>query len=169
MKEIIYNNDNLKFSDITSRNVRVKVLLINNGKLLIGNEYGCFMFIGGHQENEEELFDTLRREVEEETGIKLDNEVINEPFLKIIYLNKDYPSKGENRESDIYYYIVETDKLPNLKNTNYTESESKNHFKIEYIDFNDAINVIKKNIPNHENNKIISRDMIIALEEYGRK
>lgn len=168
MKEIIYNNDNLKFSDITSRNVRVKVLLINNGKLLIGNEDGCFMFIGGHQENNEELIDTLKREVEEETGIKLDNEVINGPFLKIIYLNKNYPSKGENRESDIYYYMVETDKLPNLKNTNYTESESKNHFKIEYIDLNDAINVIKKNIPNHENNKIISRDMIIALEEYGR-
>lgn len=102
MKEIIYNNDNINLSDITSISVRIKVLLINNGKLLIGNEDGCFMFIGGHKEDNEKLIDTLKREVKEETGIELDNEVINDPFLKIIYLDKDYPNKGENRESNIY-------------------------------------------------------------------
>ena len=41
MKEIIYNNDNINLSDVTSISVRIKVLLINNGKLLIGNEDGC--------------------------------------------------------------------------------------------------------------------------------
>lgn len=168
MKEIIYNNDNINLSDITSISVRIKVLLINNGKLLIGNEDGCFMFIGGHKEDNEKLIDTLKREVKEETGIELDNEVINDPFLKIIYLNKDYPNKGENRESDIYYYVVETNKLPNLENVNYTESEINKHFELIYIDLDDAINIIKENIPNHKDNKIISKDMIIALEEYGR-
>jgi len=169
MREIIYNNDNLKFSDVTSKSVRIKVLLINNGKLLIGNEDGCFMFIGGHQEDNEELIDTLKREVKEETGIELDDEVISDPFLKIIYLNKDYPNKGENRESDIYYYVLETNKLPNLENVNYTESEMSKHFELMYIDLNKAIDIIKENIPNHKDNEIISKDMIIALEEYGRK
>ena len=168
MKEIIYNNDNINLSDITSISVRIKVLLINNGKLLIGNEDGCFMFIGGHKEDNEKLIDTLKREVKEETGIELDNDVINDPFLKIIYLNKDYPNKGENRESDIYYYAVETNKLPNLENVNYTESEINKHFELIYIDLDDAINIIKENIPNHKDNKIISKDMIIALEEYER-
>lgn len=168
MKEIIYNNDNINLRDVTSKSVRIKVLLINNGKLLIGNEDGCFMFIGGHQEDNEELVDTLKREVKEETGIELENEVINDAFLKIIYLNKDYPSKGENRESDIYYYVVETNKLPNLENVNYTESEINKHFELIYIDLDDAINIIKENIPNHKDNKIISKDMIIALEEYER-
>ena len=168
MKEIIYNNDNINLSDVTSISVRIKVLLINNGKLLIGNEDGCFMFIGGHQEDNEKLIDTLKREVKEETGIELDNEVINDPFLKIIYLNKDYPSKGENRESDIYYYAVETNKLPDLENVNYTESEINKHFELINIDLNKAIDIIKENIPNHKDNEIISKDMIIALEEYGR-
>lgn len=169
MKEIIYNNDNINLSDITSISVRIKVLLINNGKLLIGNEDGCFMFIGGHQEDNEKLIDTLKREVKEETGIELDNnEVINDPFLKIIYLNKDYPNKGENRESDIYYYAVETNKLPDLENVNYTESEINKHFELINIDLNKAIDIIKENIPNHKDNEIISKDMIIALEEYGR-
>lgn len=168
MKEIIYNNDNINLSDITSISVRIKVLLINNGKLLIGNEDGCFMFIGGHQEDNEKLIDTLKREVKEETGIELDNEVINDPFLKIIYLNKDYPNKVENRESDIYYYAVETNKLPDLENVNYTESEINKHFELINIDLNNAIDIIKENIPNHKDNEIISKDMIIALEEYGR-
>ena len=169
MKEIIYNNDNINLSDITSISVRIKVLLINNGKLLIGNEDGCFMFIGGHKEDNEKLIDTLKREVKEETGIELDSEVINDPFLKIIYLNKDYPNKGENRESDIYYYAVETIKLPNLENVNYTESEINKHFELINIDLNKAIDIIKENITNHKDNEIISKDMIIALEEYGRK
>jgi NUDIX domain len=169
MKEIIYNNDNINLSDVTSISVRIKVLLINNGKLLIGNEDGCFMFIGGHNEDNEKLIDTLKREVKEETGIELDNEVINDPFLKIIYLNKDYPNKGENRESDIYYYAVETNKLPDLENVNYTESEINKHFELISIDLNKAIDIIKENIPNHKDNEIISKDMIIALEEYGRK
>ncbi len=168
MKEIIYNNDNINLSDITSISVRIKVLLINNGKLLIGNEDGCFMFIGGHNEDNEKLIDTLKREIKEETGIELDNDVINDPFLKIIYLNKDYPNKGENRESDIYYYAVETIKLPNLENVNYTESEINKHFELINIDLNKAIDIIKENIPNHKDNEIISKDMIIALEEYGR-
>lgn len=168
MKKIIYNNDNINLSDITSISVRIKVLLINNGKLLIGNEDGCFMFIGGHNEDNEKLIDTLKREVKEETGIELDNDVINDPFLKIIYLNKDYPNKGENRESDIYYYAVETIKLPNLENVNYTESEINKHFELINIDLNKAIDIIKENIPNHKDNEMISKDMIIALEEYGR-
>lgn len=168
MKEIIYNNDNINLSDVTSISVRIKVLLINNGKLLIGNEDGCFMFIGGHNEDNEKLIDTLKREVKEETGIELDNEVINDPFLKIIYLNKDYPNKGENRESDIYYCAVETNKLPDLENVNYTESEINKHFELINIDLNKAIDIIKENIPNHKDNEIISKDMIIALEEYGR-
>ena len=40
--------------------------------------------------------------------------------------------------------------------------------RLIYIDLDDAINIIKENIPNHKDNKIISKDMIIALEEYER-
>ena len=65
-------------------------------------------------------------------------------------------SVDENRESDIYYYAVETNKLPNLENVNYTESEINKHFELIYIDLDDAINIIKENIPNHKDNKIIS-------------
>ena len=142
-----------------------KYLLQNRVK----KDWQGYTFPGGYIEPGESIVQSAIREVKEETGIELDNEVINDPFLKIIYLNKDYPNKGENRESDIYYYAVETNKLPDLENVNYTESEINKHFELINIDLNNAIDIIKENIPNHKDNEIISKDMIIALEEYGRK
>lgn len=61
-----------------------------------------------------------------------------------------------------------SNKLPDLENVNYTESEINKHFELINIDLNNAIDIIKENIPNHKDNEIISKDMIIALEEYGR-
>ena len=154
--------------------ILVAVIFIKNkdNKYLIQKtsleKSGLYSTTGGHVLYNEDSKTSIIREVKEETGIDLENEVINNPFLKIIYLNKDYPSKGENRESDIYYYVVETNKLPDLENVNYTESEINKHFELIYIDLDDAINIIKENIPNHKDNKIISKDMIIALEEYER-
>ena len=53
MKEIIYNYDYLNESDITETVIRTKALIINNDKILIGNENGLFQFPGGHLEQNE--------------------------------------------------------------------------------------------------------------------
>ena len=53
-----------------------------------------------------------------------------------------------------------------MSRTNYTENELKHNFKIEEFKLDEVIDKIKENIPNNEKNKVISRDMIIALEEY---
>lgn len=44
MKEIIYNNDNLKEEDITETVIRTKALLINNDKILLANEDDILQF-----------------------------------------------------------------------------------------------------------------------------
>ena len=166
MKEIIYNNDNLKDEDITEIVVRTKALIINHGKILIGNENSVFQFPGGHLEKSESFNDCLKREVLEETGIEVEDSEIEGPFMKVIFKNKDWPEVGKNRKCDIYYYVINTNKNPDLTKTNYTENGLKNNFKIEVFDVNDAINRIKENIPNNEENKVISLDMITAIEEY---
>ena len=53
MKEVIYNKDNLTEDDINDVVVRIKVLLINDDKILIGNENSVFEFPGGHLEQGE--------------------------------------------------------------------------------------------------------------------
>ncbi len=166
MKNVVYNKDNISDIEVTDLVVRTKGLLISNGYLLLGNEDGTLQFPGGHLEENETFEECLKREVLEETGIELTNEVINGPFLEIDYYNKDWPTKGNVRKCEIYYYAVETKKDINLSNTSYTKGEIEKHFKVDKVKINEAIDFINNNIPNNELNKVISLDMIIAIKEY---
>ena len=89
--------------------------------------------------------------------------------MKVSYLNKDYPTKGVNRKSEIYYYAIKTSKTPNLEKVNYTDNEKAGNFRLESIPLNKVINILKDNIPNNEKNKVIAPDMIMAIEEYLKK
>lgn len=166
MKEIIYNYDYLNESDITETVIRTKALIINNDKILIGNENGLFQFPGGHFEQNETFNECLKREILEETGIEIDDDEIERPFMKVTFMNKDWPEKGKNRKAEIYYYIIKTNKMPDLTKVNYTEHEIQNNYQIETFKLNEVIDKIKENIPNNKENKIISPDMISAIEEY---
>lgn len=166
MKKIIYNEESLKEEDINEVVVRAKALIINDGKILLGNERDILQFPGGHLEKQETLEDCLRREVLEETGIELENEEINGPFLQIVRLNKDWPKKGENRRLEIYYYLIKTTKEPDINKVNYTEHEKTGNFKVIEIPLDLAIDTINNNIINNELNTVIAPDMIVALEYY---
>lgn len=166
MKEIIYNYDYLKESDITEVVIRMKALIINNDNIILGNESSILQFPGGHLENNETFEECLKREIMEETGIEITDNEIERPFMKVTYLNKDWPEMGKNRKSEIYYYLIKTNKEPDVTKVNYTEHEKQGNFKIDKIPLNSAIEIIRKNIPNNEKNKVIAPDMIMAIEEY---
>jgi len=166
MKKIIYKKDNLKEKDITDKVIRTKALIINNENILIGNANNVYQFPGGHLEEKETLEECLKREVLEETGIELIDNEIKQPFMKITYLSKDWPEVGKNQKAEIYYFYIKTNKKINMKKSNLTEHEKKNNYKIESVPLKKSIKVIKNNIPNNEENLLISRDMILAIEEY---
>lgn len=166
MKETIYNYDYLKESDITETVIRMKALIINKDNIILGNENNIFQFPGGHLEENETFEECLKREVLEETGIEIIDDEIKRPFMKVTYLSKDWPEERKNRRAEIYYYLIKTDKDPDLSKVSYTEHEKQGNFKIERIPLNSAIEIIKNNIPNNEKNKVIAPDMIMAIEEY---
>src|SRR5574344_878925 len=166
MKEIIYNSNNLTDKDITETVIRTKALIINNDRILIGNENNVYQFPGGHLEKNETLNDCLKREILEETGIEIEDSEIGCMFMKVTFMNKDWPEVCKNRKAEIYYYVINTNKNPDLSKTNYTQNEINNNYKIETFKIDEAIDKIKNNIPNNEKNKIISPDMISAIEEY---
>ena len=166
MKETIYNYDYLKDEDITETVIRMKALIINNKNIILGNENNIYQFPGGHLEENETFEECLKREVLEETGIEIDNNEIKRPFMKVTYLNKDWPEIGKNRKAEIYYYLIETTKNPDMSKVKYTEHEKQGNFKIESIPLNESIKIIEVNIPKNEKNKVIAPDMIMAITEY---
>lgn len=166
MKETIYNHDYLKNEDITEVVTRIKALIINDKNIILGNENNIYQFPGGHLEKNETFEECLKREILEETGIEIDDNEIKRSFMKVTYLNKDWPAIGQNRKSEIYYYLIETTKNPDMSKVKYTEHEKQGNFKIESIPLSESISVIKDNISKNEKNKVIAPDMIMAITEY---
>lgn len=166
MKETIYNHDCLKDEDITEVVIRTKALIINDKNIILGNESNIYQFPGGHLEKNETFEECLKREILEETGIEIGDNEIKRPFMKVTYLNKDWPAIGQNRKSEIYYYLIKTSKNPDMSKVKYTEHEKQGNFKIESIPLSESISVIQDNISKNEKNKVIAPDMIMAITEY---
>lgn len=166
MKELIYNNDNLFDSEINEIVIRMKVLLIRNNNMILGYERGIYQFPGGHLEENESFNDCIKREIMEETGIEILDEDIGEPIYKIVSLNRNHPDIGRNRRSEIYYYVINTNKDIDLEKTNYTKDELDGDFKVKEIPLNRVIEELEDNIINNEKNKVITPDMIRVIREY---
>lgn len=154
MKETIYNHDYLNNEDITEVVIRIKALIINDKNIILGNENNIYQFPGGHLEKNETFEECLKREILEETGIEIDDNEIKRPFMKVTYLNKDWPAIGQNRKSEIYYYLIKTSKNPDMSKVKYTEHEKQGNFKIESIPLSESISVIEDNISKNEKIKL---------------
>ena len=166
MKEVVYNKDNLLEKEINKHVTRIKALIIKDENIYIGNDNNILQFIGGHLETGESFVNCLKREVLEEMGIYLEDDEISDPFMKIITYSKDWPSKGINQKSIIVYFIVKTDKEPDLLNVCYTKDEFDNNFKVEKVSLDNVVDLIYKNIPNNIKNEKIAPNMIEVLNEY---
>ena len=161
--EIVSNNNNLREEDMTETVKRVKALIINSkNEILLAHSNNEYHFPGGHVEDNETLIDTLKREIKEEIGVIIDAKSYKY-FAKKTGYYKDWPEKGKNRKIEIYYYLINEDIVPNLKNTNYTESEKQGHFTIKNIKLNEIKKVLKDNIDKYGDKRGIGVEMIELL------
>ena len=166
MINFVTNRNNLKESDITETVIRVKALLINSkNEILLGYSHNDYQFPGGHIEENESLIDALNREVEEETGIKL-NIKRKKYFACSIGYWKDHPKIGNNRKTIVYYFKINTDKKPNLKNTSYTESEIKGNYTLKYISLDEVENVLIDNANIYGDKYGITKEMLELIEAF---
>ncbi len=170
MKKKIYNEDNIKDNEIDEIVTRVKAFIINSkNEILFANSGGGIQLIGGHVENGETLEDTIKREVHEETGIILQSQNISSPFFEIKHYTKNYKETGKNRISNVVYYIVKTDEMPNLKNMSLTDEEIKNQFSYAYSPINQFEVLLKSCLEsNIEINVVIAKELLVVFEELKR-
>lgn len=167
MKTITINYDNLTENDITERVYRARGIILNsNNEILLGYCQGTYQFPGGFLEEGETLKDGLKREIQEETGIELDDDEIGDLFYSYKYYNKDWPKKGVNRYTEMDYFIVKTNKKPNIKNTHLDKWEKDNNYKAKYIRLDDFDKELDKTLDKNKNNELIYHDMKEAIKAY---
>lgn len=165
MKEIIYNEDNLKDSDINNVVERAKAIIVNSkDEILLGYGNNNYQIIGGHKEKGETYKDCLIREIKEETGIIIDD-FDEKVILTIKYYCKNYPSKNLNTLFNANYYVIKTNQKPNMKLINLTENEKEGMFEFKYINKNNVINELVKTFDTCKNKNTL-KDTIHALTQY---
>ena len=166
MKEVIYNKDNILDKDINKVITRSKVLLINSkNELTLAFSGNVYHFIGGHVEENESLNETLIREVKEETGIVLPNDNYK-PYFKITQIFKDYPSINKTNKYEYYYYVIKTDEVPNINNTNLTKEEVDENFELRTIHMNEIESVLVDTLSWGKRNRNIALTMLEAIKVY---
>jgi len=168
METIIYNHDSLDEKDIDRREIRVKALIINSkNEILVGYSHDTYQFIGGHIEENEDMIEGLKREIEEESGIVLADEVIKHFFLRKKYV-KNYPEDNVNSCYEYYYYTINTDRLPDLSKVNYTEAEKIGRFELRFIPLSEIEKEFEDNKKVSERTAIVEEENLEAIKIYKK-
>lgn len=166
MKKVIVNVNNLGEEEITDFVTKVKLLLVNsNNELLLGYCHNEYQFPGGTQEYGENLMDTVKRELMEETGISLSDSSL-EPFALAVGYYKDWPLEGKNKKVEIYYYEIKMNELPNINKVNLTESEKEGNFELRYVSLYKVEEELNKNVLEYGDPHGIAKEMLKILEIY---
>lgn len=164
MKTFIIKDE--KVDNITDVVKRVKLLIINSkDEILLGCSNHNIQFPGGHVEVGEDLVEALNREIREEVGIDLNLEGAN-PFALGVGYYKDYPEVNRNLKSEIYYYEIRRDIVPDLAKTHYTKGERDGHFQLEYIPLTDVEELLISNSNKYGDNSGIAGEMLKLFEIY---
>ena len=135
MVEILkYNDDDLKDNEIDQVVTRVKAFIVSSkNNMLIGKDEEGYQLLGGYVEDNEDYKSSLARHIYNETGIVLDSKDSIDPFFEVRYYNRDYKGSKQNRLSDMIYFLVKTDKLPNYKKLKLSEKEMAEKLPIEVV------------------------------------
>ena len=129
--------------------------------------FGTVQFPGGHLKDKEELKNGLIRELEEETGMIIKE--VNEPYFGIKHYLKDYPVIGNNRSVEIYYFLIKTNQKYDLNNIKLDDQERNGEFELYYLPLKEINKHLKENESNNPINKVINKEMLLALKFLRKK
>jgi len=169
MVEILkYNDDNLRDDEIDVVVTKVRAFVISSRlNLMIGKDKDGFHMIEAEVASKDSLEDPLFKALYQETGIELDGRDKYEPFFEVRYYSKNYFDQGYNRLADTVYYLIFTDKLPNLKKLKLTERQLKEKTPMEYIFRDDFQEMIEEYIDGEKNimKKIKAKEILLAFKK----
>lgn len=166
MNTLSYNKLNIKDEDVSLFVTRVKAFIQDSlGRIWIATSNSGCQLPGGHVEQGEDVFEALIRELREETGIDVQKEDIKGPFFEL----KRYTKTDDKRYrmSNILYFYVKTDDMPDQKKTNFTEREKEYNFTLFQVEFDNIRAYIESFMTEKQTqiNKIIAQEILDAYDE----
>jgi len=170
MVEIVkYNDDDLKDNEIDEVVTRVRAFVVSSkNDMIVGfNEEG-YQLLGGYVQAGADLLNSLCDLIYQDTGIVLDSKDSVEPFYEVRYYNRDYKGSGINRLSDLIYFVVKTDKLPNLKKLKLSDRELAQKLPLESVRRSLFGKELREYIEKEQNqiNKIKAKELLMAYEKF---
>lgn len=171
MIEIVkYNDDDLKDNEIDEVITRVRAFIISSkNNMIVGfDDREGYQLIGGYVGEREDLFEGLKKIIYNASGIVLDQKDSIEPFYEIRHYNRDYKGSGNNRLSDLIYFCVKTDKIPNLKKLKLTPKEMIERPSLEVVRRSMFAKDLKDYIDSESNqlNKVKAKELLMAFEKF---
>lgn len=166
MKTKTINPNNISKNQVNDTITRVKAFIFNGDYLYLDKIDWGFMLPGGHVENNEDFDLALIREVEEETGMKLDKQDEIKKFYTTEKFTKNYKGTGRNRLNRIVYYLVKTNKTPNCAKINLTKDEFEHDLKVVKINKADFEKTLHESIENEIDAgfTVIANEMLDAYQ-----
>lgn len=164
-----YNDDDLKDDEIDEVVTRVRAFIVSSkNNMVVGFNNEGFQLLGGYVNAGEDLVSSLANMIYNECGIALDGKDKIEPFYEVRYYNRDYKGSGLNRLSDLIYFVVHTDKLPNHKRLKLTEKELSERLPLEIVRRGLFGKELRDYIEKEQNpvNKIKANELLMAYEKF---
>lgn len=171
---IDYNPNNLEEKDIEECEEKVRLLIKNDkGEILVANYGGAYLLPGGKIDGNESVIEALKREINEEVGLDIDESLIS-LVTTFNYYQKNYSKRNGkvlNRKITTHYYKTNMNIDLSKYERNLTEKEVKGNFKLEWIKEGNLKDVIKNN-PNIKDNPRVSYmndELLKVLDIYFQK
>ena len=171
MKKVVFNDDNLSEEEMDVTINKVRGIILNaKGQILLCKYAGVYLLPGGSIDEGETEKEAFKREIYEETGIEIDEEI--EKFLEIQTFNKNYYErrldKKINRITNTSFYVAQTLKEIDWENRKLTESEEKNGFSIFYTNLSRIEYLISSNDTANPKKAIFDRELLTVIKEFAK-